>query len=288
MSWELRRRCSEAMAGLLACVCVWSFFVLRADCACAAVAKIDWRRGLVLAMGRGLPGVAAYDIDLARSDAEQEARKEVVRQIYTVLERTWLSDSLTVGQQLSRHPELRPLLDAYMNKFKVLDTRYFSDGGVELTGALLLDGTLLEVLMPSLRSKSGKSQKRRKSVKIKIPTVVVDARHLGLSPGLAPRIFDTANKLVFGLSMLPESLIRQQRVVRYERDARVLSGSQSKYQKSMLWIHAQRLAKSGVIDIVITKKDAKRLGSLTAQGIAGNLIILWKPRLLSAVSKELG
>jgi hypothetical protein len=144
--------------------------------------------------------------------------------------------------------------------FKVTDTRYFSDGGVEVDVEMPLDG-LVAALVPE----GGQPATAGTST-----GVVVDAHQLAVKPALAPRIVDEAGNEVYGPAKADPDKAKSglaaysKDVASAQKDPRV--GAQPAVVKAI------GLANGSTSDVVISNDDAKK--ARDAKLAEGNVVFV--------------
>ncbi len=153
---------------------------------------VDWERQVLRVTGNGPPDVKASNAAQARLGAERSARDNALAALRERVQGLPLRADRTVGEELA-DGDARRRLDPVLQGYRVVRTRYFSDGGVRLEVELPL-GVLTEALVnpsgPVGVPGPGKPTEDKAPAEGKHTGVVVDARALGMTAMLAPRLVD--------------------------------------------------------------------------------------------------
>jgi hypothetical protein len=160
-----------------------------------------------------------------------------------------------------------------------------SDGSVEIEVELSLRGGLMDLLLPPSGGGSrvpdgllcplcGQPWPRDtevpKDLKLNVPGgdlvepytgLVIDARGLGLSPALAPQVFNESEKVVYGVAFTRRARALVAGVVAYQGDLE-LAEKKNRVASNPLVIQAQKTVGRNSTDIVINSEAAARLHSM--------------------------
>ena len=173
------------------CVLVWMvpLSVLARD------GHVDWERQVLRVTGDGPPDVKAANASQARLGAERSARQNALADLREQVKGLPLRADRTVGEELARE-ETRRQVEDVLKGYQVVRTRYYSDGGVRLDVEFPL-GALTAVLVTSAGTATREAAKpgegKVDAAAEKHTGLVVDARKLGMTPMLAPRLVDDAS-----------------------------------------------------------------------------------------------
>jgi hypothetical protein len=110
------------------------------------------------------------------------------------------------------HADIVRRLDDGLGSWRVRETRYLSNGGVEMDGVLEIH----RWLRPMLLSLSTSSE--RTAIKDGPTGVLIDARHLDFRPCLAPEVRTTDDSLLIHTSKVHTDILRRKSPVVYVRD----------------------------------------------------------------------
>lgn len=218
---------------------------------------VDWTAKTVTATGSGAPNLKAANVAVARLGAERAAKMDAFRNILEAVRGVRVTGSESVGQRLDAAPAVKAKVEGVLRNFKVLDTKYYSDGGVDVVVQVPLDGVLAAAVLPEASSavppvaeKPGDST-----------GIIVNAKGIAVAPAIAPRLFDTGGGEVYGPRHAGQDAISSRGVVAYSKsldeamkDPRVTGNP--------LVIKALRPTAPGAADLVISDDDGGRLATL--------------------------
>ncbi|NOK33177.1 hypothetical protein HMI49_08215 [Corallococcus exercitus] len=158
---------------------------------------INWEGQVLRATGAGAPDLKAANPAQARLGAERAAKLDAFRNLLEQAKGIQVSAGRTVGDELARD-EVKGRVEGAIRGYKVLATRYFSDSGVEMDVEVplaALTAALTSAQEPAIVLNDGAA---------KYTGLVVDARGLGVTPVLAPRLVDATGKALYGATVLTE------------------------------------------------------------------------------------
>jgi hypothetical protein len=219
----------------------------------APSASIDWDKRVIVARGQGAPDLAAPNPAAARIGAERAAELDAFRNILETLKGVQVAGGATAGSLMASDSVLKASVEGALKKFKIVDRRYFSDGGVELDVQMPLDGAVADLLIP--KPSAGEMAK--------VPTVgvevgsglVVVAKGLKVKPALAPRILDEQGKEVYGPDFVQPGALRANGIAGYLKSVPAAEQS-ARVGTHPVQVKALRATGS---DLVISNDDAARL-----------------------------
>lgn len=214
---------------------------------------IDWNARTIKATGRGAPSLKAPSVAAARIGAERAAELDALRNILSTLEGLRISSEKTVADAMNADDSLRARVQGAVRGFKRVDTRYFSDGGVEIDVEMSLEGMLPELLghseetpAPTLPSKGERS----------ITGLVIDASGLKPAPALAPRILDESGKEVYTAQVVGQEALKSNGIAGYLKSLEEAKKSARVGEKPLV---IKAVKRAGASDLVISDADAKKL-----------------------------
>lgn len=216
--------------------------------------QVDWTNRTITATGSGAPDLKAPNVAVARLGAERVAKLDALRNILEALKGVQIDTAVTVEKELVTNSKMRARVQGIVRNFKVLKTKYYSDGGVDLVVQVSLDGPLGSALV-----KPGE-QAGNLPASGQAPGsgLIVDARGLKVIPALAPRILDEDGKVVYGADVLDQKIIEQKGVLAYYKNLAAARKSSRVGSKPMV-VKALRLAANSKTDVVISNADAVKL-----------------------------
>jgi hypothetical protein len=229
--------------------------------------EVNWTKKTVIATGSGAPDLSKPNVAAVRLNAERAALINAYRNVLETLKGVKITAG-TLGSESLNDVQVRTQVQGVIQGCKTVDTRYYSDGGVDVVVRCPLDGGLSTVLAPVKESKpvAEKGEKKHSGL-------IIDAIGQKVQPAIAPRIIDDAGAVVYAREMVAPTVLRQSGAAMYtksldaaKRDARV--------GQLPLIIKATGVGQTAS-DIVISKDDAAKLQ-------AENLFFLAEARVVIA------
>jgi hypothetical protein len=272
---NLPRSCIEAAVLVLALVAAPLSVAVAEDPPKDAVAqtvghgKVNWTDKTITTTGSGAPDLKAANVAVARLGAERAAKADALRNVIETVKGVRVSGAESAGQAMEQSPEIRTKVEGVVRNFEVVDTKYYSDGGVDVVVKVPLD-SVLDALLPAKKDNAPSPADSAAGG----PTgVIVNAKGLKVPPALAPRIVDDKGNQIYGADMVNHDALVQRGVVSYaktveqaQRDARV-SGKP-------LVVKGVRVTQAGSSDVVIGSDDAAKLAMAKVALGAGKVIIV--------------
>lgn len=232
---------------------------------------VNWEARTIHATGRGAPSLKTPSIAAARIGAEKAAELDALRNILSAIKGVQISAEQTVGEALNSDGALRGKLKGHAKGFRRVDTRYFSDGGVEIDVEMGLEELLGELL---LGSEQAAAPSLPSSGELKNTGLIVDAKGLAPTPALAPRLLDSAGKEIYASEYVSKEAIKANGIAGYLKSVDEAKAS-ARVGERPLVVRAVRLA--GASDLVLDDADAAQLrdpkGNVTFLG-EGRVIIV--------------
>jgi hypothetical protein len=217
----------------------------------AASASVDWQKRVIIARGQGAPDLAASSPAAARIGAERAAQVDAFRNILETLKGVEVKGGQTAGQLMAQDSALKASVEGLVRNFKVTDRKYFSDGGVELTVEMALDGKLAELLLPPGAAPTKTAQGTRDVGS----GLVIVAKGLKIQPALAPRILDETGKELYGPDFVQPGALRENGIAGYLNSETAAAHSARVGDHPMTF----KAVKAHGSDVVISAADAAKL-----------------------------
>jgi hypothetical protein len=150
--------------------------------------------------------------------------------------------------------EVRGKVEGVIRGFRILDKRYFSDGGVEMDVELPL-AAIAELVLPAPSTDEEKGALNQAG-DAKNTGLVVDARGLKVTPALAPRLLDEKGAPLYGAEFLGEEARKSPGVAGYAKTVDEAKALQQRVGDKPLVVKA---AKAKGADLVLGADAAKKL-----------------------------
>lgn len=111
---------------------------------------INWSQGLVTAKGSGAPPSGVTVLSQARLMAERAARADALRNLLEAVKGVRVDSETTVETYTTKSDRVFTRVSGIVIGARVVETRYMSDGAVEITMAINLTGELLAVMLQEI------------------------------------------------------------------------------------------------------------------------------------------
>ena len=266
----MQRGLSIAMGGLVA---LWTGAAVAQDSVVAQTVghgKVDYSNKTVTATGSGAPSLKAANVAVARLGAERAAKLDALRNILEAVKGVRIASNKTAGQAMEEKPEVAAKVEGIVKSFKVLDTKYYSDGGVDVVVQVPLDGVLTEALVSETATSSVKAAAADPSG---TTGIIVNAKGLGALPALAPRLINDAGKDIYSAALVTREAVTKHGIAGYTtsldtamKDARVAD--------KPLIVRATKLSEKGGSDLVLAAEDVTKVQKLAGALADARVIIV--------------
>ncbi len=226
--------------------------------------QINWTDKTITVTGSGAPSLKAPNVAVARLNAERAAKMDALRNIVEAVKSVRVTGNRSAGDAMEAG-SVQTEVEGIVRGFTVLDTKYYSDGGVDVIVQVNIDGVLTEALVPE----AGKAVK--KSSTKDVTGVVVNAKGVNVTPAIAPVIFDESGKRLYYPEAIDKVAMKDHGAVSYNKsldkamkDARV--GSKPLVVKAIKVEDGSNL--------VVSSSDAAKLLNAGGAMALGKVIIV--------------
>jgi hypothetical protein len=144
--------------------------------------EVNWTEKTVLATGSGAPNLKLSNVAQVRLAAERAAKIDAYRNILETLKGVKVTANTSGAQQLE-NGQIKTQVEGIIRGCKTVDTRYYSDGGVDVVIRCPLDGGLSTVLAPVKDHKEVNTKGEQK-----YSGLIIDAVGLKAQPALSPKV----------------------------------------------------------------------------------------------------
>ena len=218
--------------------------------------EINWSKKTVTATGSGAATLKDGNVAQARLMAERAAKMDALRNIVETIKGIQVTGTRNASDVMS-NGEVKTRIEGMVQGFKVVDTKYYSDGSVDIIVQMPIDENLTNALVekPKAASKAP-ARKLNTDGPESFTGLVINARGLGLTPSMAPRVVDESGKEVYGAEIVSEKGLQQGGIASYAKNddqAKERTGNKPMVMKAL------RLAEKSKTDIVIANGDADKL-----------------------------
>ena len=233
--------------------------------------QIDWTNKTITATGSGAPDLKAANVAVARLGAERAAKADALRNILEAVKGVRISGGQSAGAAMDTSPEVKAKVEGVVRNFKVVDTKYYSDGGVDVIVQVPRTGVLAEALLPTGTATAPAPTPAESSAG---PSgVIVNAKGLKVAPALAPRLVDESGKELYGAAMVGKDALVQRGVASYSKSLEQATRD-TRVSGKPLVVKGVRLSQAGSADVVVSADDAVKLASAKSVLGLGKVIIV--------------
>lgn len=250
---------------------------------------VNWTQGIIQAKGIGAPPEKSYGKPNARPMALRAARLDAMRNLLEVVQGVRISSTTLVRDFVTESDEIRSNVEGMVKGAQVVKQEYLSDGTVEVTMQMSLNGGFAQLVLPPeikqvepIRPVLPQPPTPQPPVPTPVepqppvvtppvqpptqPTseiftgMVVDARGLSARPAMAPKVLDENGQEVYGSAFVSREFAVQQGMSGYAKD---LTAAQSnpRVTNNPLTVKGLKTEGPGKADIVISTSDASKLRS---------------------------
>jgi hypothetical protein len=165
-----------------------------------------------------------------------------------------INASKTVADEMASNGAIRSKVEGIVKNFKVVDTKYYSDGSVDVVVRVELKGDLADALIPDPDKRVAVPEKGV----AKYTGLIVNAKGLSAVPAMAPRILDEEGKEVYGAAVVTDAAAKENGIAGYVKDLETAQGH-GRVKGAPLVVRAIKLGTAGKTDLVISNADAEKL-----------------------------
>jgi hypothetical protein len=177
-----------------------------------------------------------------------------------------------VGDELAQE-ETRKKVEAALGGFQVVHKRYYSDSGVRLDVEVPLAGVAAALVPAGPKPAEDGGSPRgpgKPASKTHYTGLVVDARELGMTPALAPRLLDDKGQPLHGVETLSEDARRTTGVAGFFGSLEAAKASERVGEKPLV-LKAAQLQGS---DLVLDAEALKALAGLDPELLASGRVAI--------------
>jgi hypothetical protein len=241
--------------------------------------KVDWTTGVITAVGIGAPPAQPANAAQARAMAERAAQVVAYRNLLEAIKGVRVDSTTTVENFMVSSDVIKTEVSGIIQGATVMDTKYMSDGSVEVTIGMKLTGALADALLPKgPTTPTGMAGVPTPGATGQVYTgLIVDARGLGIRPAMAPKILNEDGKEVYGSAWISRDYAVREGMVGYLKDPAAAQANPRVTDKPLM-VKALKVSGDARVDMVISNADAAAL-----QSASQNLSMLEKCRVIVLV-----
>jgi hypothetical protein len=243
---------------------------------------INWTGGYMEAVGAASPPARYYGKPQAWPMALRAAQLDALRSLMEVVKAVRIDSETTVSGFAAENETLKAQVEAMVKTAQIVKREYLSDGSVEVTLRMPLQGGFTQLFLPTeVRQipqirierpsappgqplvQTEPNQPLQEPEAVVVPPVVytglvVDARGLAANPAMAPRVLDEDGREVYGAAFVSREFAVQHGMAGYARDL-ALAQENTRVAASPLTVKGIRTEGTSRCDIVIPRSAANRL-----------------------------
>ena len=155
--------------------------------------SINWGKGVVVVTGSGAPSLKASNAAAARLGAERAAKMSALRNALEAIKGVRVKGEQVLGDMMAGDGAVSAKVQGVVRGFKVLDTKYYSDGGIDLVVEVPLSGVVAAISKPETTKPAAATD---------YTGVIIDARGVDIAPSMLLTLVDAEG----GAIMDPASL----------------------------------------------------------------------------------
>lgn len=231
--------------------------------------EIDWGERAITATGSGAPNLDAANAAAARLGAERSAKMDAFRNLLEAVKGVRVAAGATAGAMMKTDKQLRTQIEGAVRNFEVLDTKYYSDGGVDVVVRVPLDDVVGDALLADAGSKAAKADEASGDV----TGIIINAKGIDIAPALAPKVVDPSGKPVYSAAFATDDAVAEHGVVEYAKSIAAARKSK-RVSGNPILIKAMERAADSETDVVVSKKDAAKLSQHAALLAAARVIVV--------------
>jgi hypothetical protein len=236
--------------------------------------EVNWATQVISATGSGAPNPQAPNIAAARLGAERAAKADALRNILETIKGVRIDSQTLVVNAMTESDVIRTQVQGVVQGARVVNTRYLSDGAVEVTVEVPMAGPLNQTVLPPA---SFGTQPVPKAGNPVYTGIVFDSRGLNLRPAMAPKVLDEDGREVYGSAFVSPEWATKYGIVGYVKDPEAAKQN-DRVTNNPLIVKGVKATGAGSSDLVIANADAQGLRDMSK-----NLSFLEQCRVLVVV-----
>jgi len=215
--------------------------------------EVNWTSRLIRSRGSGAPNLDSQNIAVVRLGAERAAKMDAMRNILEVIKGIRISSDTTFGDQMLKSDLINAKVEGLVKGAKVVGTKYFSDGAVDIIVEMPLFGPLVNLALPPTGEHEYVSGTRKIA-----SGLIIDARGTSFLMALAPRVVDEGGSEIYGPAKVDNQVALREGVVSFFRSPDEAKKS-GRVGDDPLVVKAQRVEPPNSSNLVVSKSEAGRL-----------------------------
>ncbi len=250
--------------------------------------QVNWTNKVIVVTGSAAPniktGVVAAQV---RLQTERAAELDAYRKVLEIVKGVRVDSNWTVDDMMKSVPEVKTTVEGLIKGMKRIDTKYYSDGGVDVIVQVDLEGMMASTIAKEVVKKTsdkkdvvkeeknansevkGKEAKaikepQKKEAKKEEPKlastdttgIIINVKGQPYQPVMFPKIFDDKNNELFAIEKADPALANDGKLVSYYLTESAAKNSDRVKDKPVV-INAVSVKNKS--EIIIRSEDAKKL-----------------------------
>jgi len=241
-------------------LCMSSFLFAQVVQQIPDAGTINWQDQVIRSSGIGAPN-PKMPLAAQRAGAIEAAKRVALRNLLETVKGMQITSETTVNNMMVENDVIITRVTGIVKNFRIVDTRYMSDGSVEVEVEVPMSGILADAVLPQW------GQPQNVGVTYPVspePTnvvysgLIIDARGAGVRPAMAPKITDQNGNEVYGTGYVSRDYAVQIGVVGYEKDINRAAKNERVAANPMV-VKAVSSSGANNNDVVISNADAQRV-----------------------------
>lgn len=259
--------------------------------------SVNWTSGIIQAVGTGAPPEEAYGKPNARPMALRAAQLDAYRNLLEIVKGVRINSETLVEDFMVKTDVIKSQVEGMVKGAQVVKKEYLSDGSVEVTVHMSLNGGFAQLVLPAEIQQVEKVRPIQEVGKTPPPQpveplapetqavaptpeaviytgLVIDARGIEARPAMSPKIVDETGREVYGSAYVSREFAVQQGMTGYAKDL-TAAQQNTRVTNDPLTIKGLKTEGPGKSDIVVSDADAGKVLSSSE-----NLSFLQKCRVM--------
>ncbi len=250
--------------------------------------QVNWTNKVIVVTGSASPNLKGVVAAQVRLQTERAAELDAYRKVLEVVKGVRVDSSWTIGDVMQQVPEVKTTVEGLIKGMKRIDTKYYSDGGVDVIVQVDLEGMMAsavakEVVKRALEKKEGVKEEKKEEVttadskaakpapeapskdarKEGVKTesaettgVIINVKGHPYQPVMFPKIMDDKNNELFGVDKADPSLANDGKIVSYYLSENAARNSDRVKDKPII---VNAVSVKNKSEIIIRSEDAKKV-----------------------------
>ncbi len=254
---------------------------------------VDWSTQMLRATGIGSPNPNVPET-AQRAGAIEAAKRVALRNLLETIQGMNLDSETTVRNYMMESDVITTRVRGIARNFTVVDTKYMSDGSIEVTVEMPITGALLDALLPASTGgmlgpvttaqgvcpccgqpwPAGKPVPSGVTLQTGAPVqpqqqmgaytgLIIDAKGLGLRPAMSPKILDESGQEIYGSKFVSREWAVQIGMVGYDKDVN-RARSNDRVANNPLVVKALKVSGDNKADVVVAAAGAAAIRNAAA------------------------